>query len=85
MELIPTQDQVIRLLRETGALRTGHFAYPSGLHSEEGLQVAMAMRYYQHARTLGVALSRKVRAHPELRAIISQLSIARQQLEGSQR
>jgi orotate phosphoribosyltransferase len=75
MELIPTQDEVVRLLRNTGALRTGHFAYPSGLHSEEGLQVAMAMRYYQHARTLGVALSRKVRADPELRAMIGELSI----------
>lgn len=75
MQLIPTQEEVIGLLRRTGALRTGHFAYPSGLHSEEGLQVAMAMRYYQHARTLGVALSRKVRAHSELRAMIGELSI----------
>ena len=75
MELIPTQDEVIGLLRETGALRTGHFIYPNGLHSEEYLQLAMAMRYYQHARTLGVGLSRKVRAHTELRAMISDLSI----------
>ena len=75
MELIPTQQEVIRLLRETGALRTGHFVYPGGLHSEEYLQLAMAMRYYQHARTLGVGLSRKVRAHTELRAMISALSI----------
>jgi orotate phosphoribosyltransferase len=75
MELIPTQEEVIRLLRETGALRRGHFIYPSGLHSEEYLQLALAMRYYQHARTLGVALSRKVRAHTELRAMISELSI----------
>lgn len=75
MEIIPTQEEVIRLLRQTGALRTGHFVSPSGLHSEEGLQVAMAMRYYQHARTLGVALSRKVRAHSELRAMIGELSV----------
>jgi orotate phosphoribosyltransferase len=75
MDLIPTQDEVIRLLRQTGALRNGHFVYPSGLHSEEGLQVALAMRYHQHARTLGVALSRKVRAHTELRAMIGELSI----------
>lgn len=75
MELIPTQDEVLGLLRETGALRRGHFVYPSGLHSEEYLQLALAMRYYQHARTLGVALSRKVRAHSELRAMIGELSI----------
>ena len=42
MELIPTHDEVVNLLRQTGALRTGHFAYPNGLHSEEYLQVALA-------------------------------------------
>lgn len=75
MELIPTQDEVVRLLKDTGALRRGHFEYPSGLHSEEYLNVPLAMRYYQHARTLGVALSRKVRFHTELRAMIAELSI----------
>jgi orotate phosphoribosyltransferase len=75
MELIPTQEEVLALLRNTGALRTGHFVYPSGFHSEEGLQLALAMRYYQNARTLGVALSRKVRSHTELRAMIGSLSV----------
>jgi orotate phosphoribosyltransferase len=62
-------------LRETGALRDGHFEYPSGLHSNEYLQVPLAMRYYQHARTLSVGLSRLLRANPEIRAIIPELSI----------
>lgn len=75
MKLIPTQDEVVELLRQTGALRKGHFHYPNGLHSDEYLQVALAMRYYQHARTLSVALSRKVRAHSELGAMIPELSI----------
>jgi orotate phosphoribosyltransferase len=75
MELIPTQEEVVDLLRQTGALRKGHFAYPNGLHSEEYLQVALAMRYYQHARTLSVGLSRKFRANSELRAMIPELSI----------
>ena len=65
----------MRVLRETGALREGHFEYPSGLHSNEYLQVPLAMRYYQHARTLSVALSRLLRANPEIRAMISSLSI----------
>ena len=30
MHLIPTQEEVVALLRETGALRDGHFEYPSG-------------------------------------------------------
>ena len=75
MHLIPTQEEVVNLLRETGALRDGHFEYPSGLHSNEYLQVPLAMRYYQHARTLSVGLSRRLRAHAEIRAMIPELSI----------
>lgn len=75
MHLVPTQDEVVRVLRETGALREGHFEYPSGLHSNEYLQVPIAMRYYQHQRMLTVGLSRMLRSHPEIRAIIPQLSI----------
>jgi orotate phosphoribosyltransferase len=75
VHLLPTQDEVVRVLRETGALRDGHFEYPGGLHSNEYLQVPLAMRYYQHARTLSVGLSRLLRANPEIRAIIPELSI----------
>ena len=75
MHLIPTQDEVVSVLRETGALRDGHFQYPSGLHSNEYLQVPLAMRYYQHQRMLSVGLSRLLRANPEIRAIVPQLSI----------
>ena len=75
MHLLPTEDEVVGILRDTGALRDGHFEYPSGLHSNEYLQVPLAMRYYQHARTLSVGLSRLLRANSEIRAMIPQLSI----------
>ena len=75
MHLIPTQDETVALLRETGALRDGHFEYPNGLHSNEYLQVPLAMRYYQHARMLSVGLSRLLRANPEIRVIVPELSI----------
>ncbi len=75
MELVPTQEEVLNLLRESGALRTGHFIYSNGLHANEYLQVALAMRYSQHARLLSVGLSRLLRANAELRAMISELSI----------
>jgi orotate phosphoribosyltransferase len=75
MELIPSQQDVVTLLRQTGALRDGHFEYPNGLHANEYLQVALAMRYYQHARTLSVGLSRLLRAHTDIRALIPELSI----------
>jgi orotate phosphoribosyltransferase len=75
MHIIPKQEEVVRVLRETGALRDGHFEYPSGLHSNEYLQVPLAMRYYQHQRMLSVGLSRLLRQNSEIRAIIPELSI----------
>jgi orotate phosphoribosyltransferase len=75
MHLLPTHDEVVRVLRDTGALREGHFVYRNGLHSNEYLQVPLAMRYYQHAKTLSVGLSRLLRANSEIRALIPDLSI----------
>ena len=75
MQLVPTNEDVIALLRETGALRDGHFEYPTGMHANEYLQVALAFRYYQHAKVLSVGLSRRLRADPVIRAVIKELSI----------
>jgi orotate phosphoribosyltransferase len=75
MHLIPTQEEVVAVLRETGALRDGHFQYPSGLHSNEYLQVPLAMRYYQYQRMLSVGLSRLLRGNTEIRALVPELSI----------
>jgi len=75
MHLLPTQEEVVRVLRETGALRDGHFEYTSGMHSNEYLQVPLAMRHYEHARMLSVGLSRLLRENSEIRAIIPDLSI----------
>ena len=75
MQLVPTNEEVIALLRETGALRDGHFEYPSGMHANENLQVALAFRYYQTAKVLSVGLSRRLRADPEIRAMIRELSV----------
>ncbi len=75
MHLIPTQDEVVSVLRETGALRDGHFEYPTGLHSNEYLQVPLALRHYQCQRMLSVGLSRLLRANPEIRAVVQDLSI----------
>ena len=75
MHLIPTNDEVIQMMRETGALRNGHFEYPGGMHADEYLQVALAFRYYQYAKILSVGLSRMLRADSEIRAMIKELSI----------
>src|SRR5271169_5027298 len=75
MHLVPTQDEVVSLLRRTGAIRDGHFEYPNGLHATEYMQVQLAMRYFQHAKVLSVSLSRLLRANSEIRAMIPELSI----------
>ena len=53
MELIPTQAEVIELLKQSGALREGFFQYPGGLYSNQYLQVAMAMTTYRTSREFG--------------------------------
>jgi len=75
MHLIPTNEEVIAMLRETGALRDGHFEYANGMHSDEYLQVALAFRYFQYAKILSVGLSRRLRADTEIRAMIKELCI----------
>jgi orotate phosphoribosyltransferase len=75
MHLIPTQEEVVALLRDTGALRDGHFEYTNGLHSNEYLQAPLAMRHSLHHRLLSVGLSRHLRANPEIRATVPELSI----------
>ena len=75
MHLLPTNEEVIAMLRETGALRDGHFEYSNGMHANEYLQVALAFRYFQYAKMLSVGLSRRLRSDSEIRAMIKELSI----------
>ena len=75
MHLVPTQEEVVALLRKTGGRREGHFEYPNGLHAREYLQVALTMRHYEAAKILSVGLSRQLRAHADIRAVIPELSI----------
>jgi orotate phosphoribosyltransferase len=75
VQLIPTREEVLELLRRSGGLREGHFEYPNGLHTNEYLQVALAMQHFEIAKILSVGLSRLVRANSELRALIPELSI----------
>ena len=75
MHLVPTQDEVVALLRRTAGLREGHFEHHNGLHAGEYLQVALTMRHYEVAKILSVGLSRQLRANSEIRALIPELSI----------
>src|ERR1043165_3766169 len=75
VQLIPSAEQVTDLLRETGALREGHFEFPTGLHSSHYFQMPLAMRYHGNARVLNVALSRLLRKEPEVLAALPDCAI----------
>jgi orotate phosphoribosyltransferase len=52
---------VAALLRETGALLSGHFRLSSGLHSPGYVQCALLLEHPRNAKAIGIALAEKVR------------------------
>src|ERR1035437_978886 len=57
-----TQDEVLQVFRDTGALLEGHFILRSGLHSRQYFQCALALQQMPVVEKLGGALADKVRA-----------------------
>jgi orotate phosphoribosyltransferase len=53
---------VAALLRETGALLSGHFRLSSGLHSAGYVQCALLLEHPRNAKAIGIALGDNVRA-----------------------
>jgi orotate phosphoribosyltransferase len=56
-----TNDDVLRIFRETGALLEGHFILRSGLHSRQYFQCAIALQQMPIVEKVGAALADKVR------------------------
>lgn len=54
-----TQDQVLQVFRDTGALLEGHFVLRSGLHSRQFFQCALALQQMPIVEKLGAALAAK--------------------------
>ncbi|HYE15999.1 MAG TPA: hypothetical protein VD968_16275 [Pyrinomonadaceae bacterium] len=73
--LIPESEEVMEMLRRTGAYREGHFVYPSGQHTPHYFQMPLAFRYYDTARVLAVALSRKLRLEKDISSALPKISI----------
>jgi orotate phosphoribosyltransferase len=57
-----TQDQVLQIFRDSGALLEGHFVLRSGLHSRQFFQCALALQQMPAVEKLGAALAGQVRA-----------------------
>ena len=75
VDLIPSADTVMQILKRTGAFREGHFVYPNGKHSPHYFQMPLAFRYYDTARVLAVALSRKFRIDRDVSSQLPKVSI----------
>ena len=56
-----TQDDVLQIFRDSGALLEGHFILRSGLHSRQYFQCALALQQMPTVEKLGAALAGKVR------------------------
>jgi orotate phosphoribosyltransferase len=75
VELIPSPDSIMQILKRTGAFREGHFVYPNGKHTPHYFQMPLAFRYYDTARVLAVALSRKFRLERDISSHLPKVSI----------
>jgi orotate phosphoribosyltransferase len=56
-----TEEEVLQVFRETGALLNGHFVLRSGLHSRQFFQCALALQQMPIVEKLGAALAEHVR------------------------
>ena len=75
VELIPSEEAVMQILQKTGAFREGHFIYPNGKHSPHYFQMPLAFRYYDTARVLAVALSRKFRLEKDISSQLPKVAV----------
>jgi orotate phosphoribosyltransferase len=75
VQLIPSPEEIMQILKRTGAFREGHFVYPNGKHTAHYFQMPLAFRYYDTARVLAVALSRKFRVNRDIASQLPKVSI----------
>jgi orotate phosphoribosyltransferase len=55
------RDDILKLLEQVGAIRTGHFELSSGRHSGTYIQCALVLEHPKHAEQLGHALAERFR------------------------
>lgn len=75
VDLIPSSESVMQILRETGAYRQGHFVFPNGKHASHYFQMPLAFRYYDNSRVLSVGLSRKFRMDKTISSRLPTISV----------
>ncbi len=75
VDLIPSSESVMDILKKTGAYRRGHFVYPNGKHASHYFQMPLAFRYYDNARILSVGLSRMFRMEKSIAGRLPKISV----------
>lgn len=75
VDLIPSSESIMEILKKTGAYRKGHFVYPTGKHASHYFQMPMAFRFYDNARILSVGLSRMFRMDKAISSRLPKVSI----------
>src|SRR5215475_14820641 len=61
-----TDEDVLKIFEENGALLKGHFLLTSGLHSDRYLQCALVLQHPAIAERLGAELAARAKADPEI-------------------
>jgi orotate phosphoribosyltransferase len=69
-----TQEEVLNVFRDTGALLEGHFVLRSGLHSRQFFQCALALQEMPVVERLGYALAQKVEKFETVTVISPRMS-----------
>src|SRR5215475_7755254 len=65
-----TEQDVLKIFRDSGALLEGHFVLRSGLHSRQYFQCALALQQMPVVEKLGAALAEKIR-HLKIETVIA--------------
>ncbi|HXF42598.1 MAG TPA: hypothetical protein VNK26_02565 [Pyrinomonadaceae bacterium] len=75
VDLVPSPEEVMEILKKTGAYRKGHFIYPNGKHASHYFQMPLAFRYYDNARILSVGLSRLFRMEKSISSRLPKVAV----------
>lgn len=82
INLIPSPESVMQILKKTGAYRFGHFVSGGGRHSSHYFKVPKAFHFSDNARVLAVGLSRKFRMDSTISRTLPQVSVVSPSADG---
>ncbi len=82
INLIPSPESVMQILKETGAYRFGRFVSAGGQYASHYFKLPMAFHFSDNARVLAVGLSRKFRMDTNISREVPQISVVSPSADG---